>query len=127
MIILEKESKIQLSKNLSHDEFKCQCNNCEATLINPKLVVAFQKLRDLIGHSLHVNCGYRCQQHNREIRKQGFKSASRSRHQTGDAIDVSTKNVTQYTQDEFIELAKKCGFTFALKYETFVHLDTRGE
>lgn len=80
------ENKKLLSKNLSVNEFKCKCTHedCTFTMIDSRVVVAFQKLRGFLGRPLHVTSGFRCQKHNSDV-----GGAKDSRHKRGQAIDLT--------------------------------------
>lgn len=75
-----------LSQNLKVKEFMCKCDydDCTFTLVNPKVVVAFQKLRGFVGRPINITSGYRCQKHNDAV-----GGVDDSRHKMGNAIDIT--------------------------------------
>lgn len=126
MIILEKALSWELVKYLWHHEFRCRCHyvSCTATLIDEDLLQAYEKFRKAVGLPCIISSGYRCPQHNKDI---GGKPLSR--HQTGQAIDISYRTLKdKFTVDEIIKLARASGFTFVKFYKgrlSFFHMDVR--
>lgn len=112
-----------LTKNFSAWEFVCPC--CGGlppieTLM--RLVVPLQKLRDQIGHPIHVHSGYRCPKHNKDV---GAKSTSQ--HVKGLAADVHADTFTpeELAQEAVqIEEFRKGGIGV---YDWGCHLDVRGK
>ena len=85
-------------KNFTLHEFKCKCGQCcipaEAkdnimVLVDRVLDPARQKL----GRPIHVNSGYRCEAHNRQV-----GGAPNSQHTKGEAADLCC--------DDNLELAR---------------------
>ncbi|MBW1973481.1 MAG: DUF882 domain-containing protein [Deltaproteobacteria bacterium] len=109
-----------LSKNFSLYEFRCPC--CGA-VVDPDLIEALQKLRDLIGLPINITSGYRCKKHNREIG--GTKG---SYHLKGKAADIYVTNLHPtklYEKAKEIEAFKNGGIGIYLD-EGFIHVDVRG-
>lgn len=108
--------------NIRNVEGQLVCSCCGACSFQPRLVVNLEKLAiewmNLHGKPIHVNSGYRCAKHNAAIPG----SAKNSRHMLGQAVDCAIKKAYQ---DEFIRLARSCGFNGIGIYETFVHIDVR--
>lgn len=73
-----------------------------------------QKLRDAYG-VIPINSGHRCKKHNAMTKN----SSPKSQH-LKIAFDCRIK---KQNQKEFIEIAKKVGFTGIGVYNSFVHLD----
>ena len=107
-----------LTKNFSRLEFTCRCG-CGYDDINLDLVAALQKLRDLLGQSLHVTSGCRCKAHNAAV-----GGAVNSYHVKGWAADVSTKLISPGAladyAEEHIQEFREGGIG---RYPGFVHLD----
>lgn len=76
-----------LSKNFSKSEFACRC--CGVCDIDPDLVIALQELRNIVGHAIFVNSGYRCEKHNAEV-----GGSPRSQHMEGTAADIRCNEVS---------------------------------
>jgi len=125
MNIIKKGEVKKLCYGLSHKEFKCQCDykGCRATLIDPKLLEAYELFRRSVAVKLTITSGYRCPQHNEEERGTG-----RSRHTTGQAVDILYSSMkSQYAVEKVEEIAKISGFTFVKWYPNleFFHCDVR--
>jgi hypothetical protein len=118
LLVFPKTYQGQLSPNLKHREFKCQCNrkSCHYTMVSKHVVEAFQKVRDEFGEPLKVNSGYRCQEHN----KDQPKSVPHSRHTLGLAIDINTRNMSNKFRGLLISLCH-IHFDVVLEYKTFIH------
>jgi uncharacterized protein YcbK (DUF882 family) len=58
-----------LSKNFSTDEFRCKGADCcdHQFSADIDLVLSLQKLRDLAGVPIKINCAYRCPKHNKAV------------------------------------------------------------
>ena len=125
MMIFSKFRPRRLCHGLTAKEFRCKCHNegCKATIIHPKLLKAYESLRTFLDVPFTINSGYRCPAHNAHI---GGKPMSR--HQTGEAIDISAKNILDVWAIERVKfIAKESGFTY-IEYHNkgnFFHLDVR--
>ena len=111
----------RLTDNFSRDEFACKC--CNECLLDVRLLMALERLRKLIGNKpIHVNSGYRCINHNRNV-----GGASSSKHLLGQAVDI---RVDEMGSDELVSFAEKIplfrdgGIGI---YDTFVHVDVRDD
>lgn len=123
MKILKKEPrKIRLCKGLTSLEFACQCNHeaCKMTLVSKELIKAYEAFRILVNVRLKINSGYRCPQHNLEVIGKPM-----SRHQAGQAIDISLTTLDHLSKDDLEHAAKTSGFTFIKFYKSFIHMDVR--
>ena len=119
--IFPKHDTNRVAFGLTLDEFRCKCDfdECKATIISPWLIGAWELLRWEVDKMLIVTCGYRCPRHNHEV-----SGSARSRHLTGEAIDISTIG---HDPEKLMRIAKKSGFSFLKYYEekNFLHMDTR--
>jgi hypothetical protein len=117
LTILTKGLNKPITRNLSHNEFRCQCNfkSCTTTTIYTPTARSFQLLRDHLGIALKVNSGFRCQRHNDAV-----GGSSSSYHKLGAAIDIAVPD--SMTIDELENEARKF-FDVVLKYEqaNFIH------
>lgn len=75
----------ELAYKLTHDEFKCRCSfsDCTFTLVNHRVLLAFDCIRATWGGPIFVNSGFRCQKHNSNV-----GGARDSWHKKGSAIDI---------------------------------------
>jgi len=118
---------MQLTKNFSLSEFECKCG-CEMPsniLENVKeLSYHLQRLRDKLDSPIKINSGYRCENHNKAI---GGKK--HSQHLKGLASDIVVEGKTPEEVYNFVDKLQKLNM-FKLgglgKYNTFTHLDIRG-
>jgi uncharacterized protein YcbK (DUF882 family) len=114
-----KGSKVKVSKNFNSSEFDCKCKdpNCQTTLIDKDHLDKLQALRDFLGQPVTITSAFRCEKYNKAV-----GGASKSRHKEGDATDIIVKNMTPD------EVAEKCEHFDGLgKYNSFTHIDSRGE
>lgn len=119
MIISKLESK-QLTTYLNSRELRCKClsGKCCVTLINNNLVTAYEKFRKLVGRPIYISSGYRCPQHNVDVRGSLY-----SRHMVGEAIDVLKPDNSSI--ETMIDFAKEAGFKYIKEYDNpkRLHLD----
>lgn len=111
----------QLSKNFCATEFDCEGSGCcKQTLIDEKLVIYLQKIRDHFGKPIggsHLTA-YRCPTHNAKV----DNAAKASFHTKGMAADISIEGVAPA---EIAKYAESIGVLGIGLYDTFVHIDTR--
>lgn len=128
MLFYPKHANQPLTIGLSAKEFQCQCTNmsCRATLVHPDLLEAYEKFRVALNVALIITSGYRCPLHNFSGKVGG---SPLSRHTSGQAIDITWDSILKSGKSKkaVVNLAIKCGFTFVLQYQSFVHLDVRDE
>lgn len=102
-------------KYFKPSEFQCPC--CGTSEMDSEVEKKIDLIRDRLGVPLHINSGYRCSAHNREV---GGKPTSQ--HLVGKAIDVSIANLTAEKKRQFLELAIGQFFGVGIG-STFFHLD----
>lgn len=118
-----KNDHTQVSPHFNVSEFKCKCHYpaCDETKIDTRLVDTLEKIRRIIGKPLHLNCGYRCVQHNQDVKGSTF-----SQHILGKAADISARGIGV---EELAKVAAQVlGNTGGIgKYHSknFVHVDVR--
>jgi len=88
-------------------------------VFSPQAVFKLQQVRTDLGVPLHVNSGFRSPGYNSGI----DGAAKYSRHQFGDAVDVTTKGATSLATIE--QACKQNDASFTLMYDTHVHCDWR--
>jgi uncharacterized protein YcbK (DUF882 family) len=104
-------------------EFDCPCDNCGKTLIDQDLVIKLDKMRGLLGCSLKITSGYRCQHYQDVLKAKGYETAKTvSQHTLGKAADVTTG---VHTGQELADVARAAGFKAIGTGKHFVHVDTR--
>lgn len=121
MIFFPKNAKSKITDGLDNTEYRCHCVNpaCHCTMIDKELVEAYHKFRFLIGKPLIINSGFRCSLHNFMI-----GGRTMSRHLSGEAIDISNKNLPDPL--ETTKIARQAGFKYIKFYveKDFWHFDT---
>ena len=110
-----------LSKNFYKKEFACKCG-CGLQSVNPRLITALQKLRDLIGRPITITSACRCESHNAKVG--GVKN---SYHTQGIAVDIQVKGMTPKEVAKCAETIKEFYEGGIGIYKTFVHLDVRNK
>lgn len=96
-------------------EFDCKCG-CGFNVAQIELVDKLQKARELALIPFKINCGCRCEKHNKEVG--GVKDSA---HVKGLAVDISARDDrTRFTIVSALLLA---GFGRILLYPTFIHAD----
>lgn len=106
----------QLTRNFHLREFTCKCGICRNQYVDLDHVKRLQELRDLLGRSISVTSGYRCEVHNKAVG--GVKN---SQHRRGWATDIQVKGMSPS------DVADKCEHFDGLgRYNTFTHVDSRG-
>ena len=108
------------------------------TGINPDVKAKLMRLQGLTGAKLTINSGFRSEQYQAALReryrRQGksrgtytegrgwnYGVAWNSQHMQGNAVDVAWGN---WSRSKFIDDARRCGFKFIKRYNSFVHIDT---
>jgi uncharacterized protein YcbK (DUF882 family) len=125
MAIYKKGDYVKLSDHFNSSEFMCSCDQCNITIIDPKLIVLLEEMRALLGTPIKINAGYRCQHKQDMLRLQGYETAKgTSTHQLGQAVDIESGVSLGH---ELEDAARRAGFKAVGVAATWVHLDTRGQ
>jgi uncharacterized protein YcbK (DUF882 family) len=124
VFLYKKKEGRQLSTNFNSNEFDCPCSNCKHTLIDIRMVEQLEIMRSVLGTKLVINSGFRCPDHQQELRLKGYEtSIGPSTHELGQAADV-TNGVALGIELE--EAAVKAGFKAIGVASHWVHVDMRG-
>ena len=81
----------QLSPNFSRNEFRCKGGeNCcgGSAPVDSRLIDALQELRDVIGDSIRIVSGFRCERYNEKC-----GGAEKSQHCLGTAADIKVPGI----------------------------------
>lgn len=114
----KKGNVVKLSANFKSTEFDCKGRSCcKNTLIDSKLVIYLQRIRDHFGRAVIINSGYRCVIHNKSV-----GGVNNSKHVQGMAADIVVRGVKPL---EVARYAESLGIKGIGLYSTFVHVDTR--
>ena len=110
-------------------EFACKCGRHGYDsdghpildhVIDKRLVDVLDAIRERIGKPIEVLSGYRCLEHNAEVR-----GVSNSQHVLGTAADITYDGIDV---DYLAQVAEECGADGIGCYyhQDFVHVDVRG-
>ena len=116
-----------LSKNFSKLEVQCPCG-CGANKISSVLIEKLQKVRNIIGTSIIITSGVRCEFYNTSIKASMNSSHIPDEHEIGNAVDIACTN-SKYRY-ELIQVAQKFFNRMGISggsYGGFVHLDVDKE
>lgn len=119
----KKGSREMLAPNFQAREFDCNCSRCTTTLVDEKLPVILQQIRDHFGKPVRISGPYRCPEHNAEVPN----ASKNSRHTKGMAADIQVDGIAPAEVAKFAESIGVLGIGL---YDTnkdghFVHVDTR--
>jgi uncharacterized protein YcbK (DUF882 family) len=113
-------------KHLDMKLYPCRC--CGLATITAEfadLLDVFELELEKRGWGIHVNCGYRCPQHNSEV-----GGVMNSRHMLGEAIDMCVAHPAGVTPQQLYDFINAAlgGTSGEYQgglglYKTFVHLD----
>jgi hypothetical protein len=116
LTVLDPDIKLALNFKLKE---LMQPEKGQWALFSPAALMRVQKVRESLGVPLYVNSAFRSPGYNAGI----DGAAKYSRHQYGDAVDVSTKGATSLTQIK--SACEAQGADFTKLYDTHVHCDWR--
>ena len=112
-----------LSKNFSKLEIMGPCS-CGADKISPVLIEKLQKVRNIIGRSIIITSGVRCEFYNASIKASMNSSHIPDDHGIGNAVDIACINSKD--RYELVELAQKYFKRIGIskgQYGGVIHLD----
>lgn len=122
-MIFPKGQKRKIGRYFTTKEFDCPCDRCISTWIHPTLVERLDKIRDAVRGPVVITSGYRCSDHQSELKAQGYETASGlSTHETGWAADIVVNN---FTGRQLEPVARDCGFTSIGVAKNWIHVDIR--
>jgi uncharacterized protein YcbK (DUF882 family) len=98
------------------DRYCCPC--CGVDGVKPEAKEALERLEAKWG-PLKPTSAFRCEAHNKAVR-----GALKSKHLDGIAFDIP---MNSSRRQEFIKVARECGFTSFGLGVSFVHIDIRNE
>lgn len=102
----------------STKELSCPC--CGVNKFSLATLAKFNNLRELVGESLIMSSGYRCEAYNKS---KGWTQT----HATGQAGDLCVTHITAYLVNKFAVTAGFTGIGISQKgRKRFIHLDDLG-
>lgn len=111
----KRDGNISLSANFKVKEFACK-DGSDIIKIDLDMIPILQKIRNL-GGAVTINSAYRTEYWNK---KQG--GASNSYHLYGRAFDIKCSKISL---DNICRIANALGVKGIIRYQTFVHIDSR--
>ena len=112
-----------LSENFSSLEVMCPCG-CGANKISSILIEKLQKVRNIIGTSIIITSGVRCEFYNASIKASPSSSHIPDGYGIGNAVDIAC--TTSKYRYELVQVAQKFFNRIGISggsYGGFVHLD----
>ena len=116
---------VQEAQHFVTSELACHCDrrlegrydDCPVDGVQEKAALFIDRVREILGRPVILNCAFRCKQHNAD--QEG--SAKNSAHIMGAAFDVRAKNGRE--KFEVVEAALQANGTRFGVYKKFVHID----
>ena len=108
-----------ITKNFALHEFACKDGNPLLVIDEEFIITKLQMIRDHFGKPIRINSGYRTLSHNSKPSVGGSKN---SLHLRGRAFDIYVKGVSQ---NEVAKYAVSIGIPGVIRYNGFVHIDSR--
>lgn len=109
-----------LSKNFSRREFACRCG-CGFNAVDYELIYVLEFLRFYFNVAIIVNCGARCEKHNKSKEVGGQPN---SQHLIGKAADIKIKGFQPLAIYELLCQIFPNKYGIGL-YDKFIHIDVR--
>ena len=107
--------------NFRQSEFDCKCG-CNETTTNVALRIILEDIRNHFGKPVTITSAQRCVTHNEAVG--GVKG---SKHVLGEAADIVVYGVVPEVVYDYINSQCYAEFVGMGLYDTFVHIDVRGE
>jgi len=112
---------MNLSKNFSRAEFKCNCGGCDYDTVDAELIGVLQSLREHFNSPIKVTSGNRCPEYNSSV-----GGSKNSYHIRGRAADIQVKGVKPIVIQDYLKVVYPGKFGIG-SYASFTHLDTRSK
>lgn len=127
-ISIKKEDSYLITPNFNIIEYFSKCEDMNFHMLDKRLIVAAQKLRDFYGSPIIITSTYRHK--NCNTRAGG---ASKSQHLAGRGIDFKFLNPSAHirftfdvqNQNYIVSILKSCKINGIGLYNSHIHLDTR--
>lgn len=114
---LKTDGEINIAPNFKIKEFKCKDGSDEILLDSSFVLNKLQAIRTYFNKPVHINSAYRTVNYNKTI-----GGAKNSYHTKGMAFDIA---ITGENLDEICKFAESIGIKGIIRYNTFVHVDSR--
>ena len=117
----------QLSKNFKASEFAKSGNKRFTKIrLDPELVRCVQNIRDKVARPVVITSGYRSFKYNNEVYKQRDQTPTKSRHLSGQAVDIKITGMSglDIAKAAIDAYGKDIGVGIGADY---AHIDVRGK
>lgn len=114
---LKKDGERNVAPNFKIKEFKCKDGSDEILLDSSFVLHKLQAIRTHFDKPVLINSAYRTPTYNKKV-----GGASNSYHMKGMAFDIQIKGVPL---DDICKFAQSIGVLGIIRYNSFVHIDSR--
>lgn len=114
---LKTYSNCKVSKDFTVNEFACKDKSDEVLIDVDFVINKLQAIRDHFNKPIKINSAYRTKAYNKKI-----GGATNSYHTKGMAFDIVVEDTPL---DEVCKYAQSLGIKGIIRYNTFVHVDSR--
>lgn len=114
---LKNDGEFKVAPNFKVKEFKCKDGSDEILLDSSFVLNKLQAIRTHFDKPVKINSAYRTPAYNKKI-----GGASNSYHMKGMAFDIHIPGVSL---DEICRFAQSIGILGIIRYNSFVHVDSR--
>jgi len=117
---------VRITKHFTREELQCKCG-CEGMKFSSKGVEVLEELREDFGHSIVINSGYRCPEHNNKVSSTGLTGPHTITKSDNITVDIKIMGVlAERLMATAVRQGKWTGFGFkqnGLGSGRFIHLD----
>lgn len=126
-----KENNKKLSEFFAAHEFECRCANksCRIQKVNLELIERLERFRVEFGEPIRITNGYRCDAYQRDLARRGYKTAKKSQHLLGNAVDclpARTSGDANKRFKKFLKIAEKHFNAIGIA-NGWIHVDIRDD
>lgn len=114
---LKVDGEMNIAPNFKVKEFRCKDGSDLIKLDSSFILFELQKIRNHFNKPITINSAYRTESYNAKI-----GGAKNSYHVQGRAFDIVVKDTSL---DEVCKYAASIGIKGIIRYNTFVHIDSR--
>jgi len=93
--------------------------------IDGKLVTCLTRLRESIGHPIHIESAYRNWAYNTQLFREGQRASKKSYHMSGKAADIYVGKISSSEFTRTVYQSCGCGIGLGVG-DSWYHVDTRG-
>ena len=131
--MLNNKSQQKISENFKLYEILCRCGKCLYSdpnigidiLISEVFLDKLQAVRSDVGRYFTLNCGARCEQHNKDVGGAVNSAHLVTINKPSEAVDISTVKWSGLDRYKLIRSAYKYNMWGIGIYSNFIHLDSK--